>query len=72
MEEIVLYVYNEASKEKAKVIEDALEVDGELREEVEMILYLKRRLGNIQLVSPGKMVVNEILRYLNHPLKADF
>jgi hypothetical protein len=72
MEEIVLYVYNETSEEKAKVIEAALKVDCELREQVEMIFNLKQRLGSIQLVSPGKTVVNEILHYLNHPLEEGF
>ncbi|MGG9971141.1 hypothetical protein ACQ33O_05030 [Ferruginibacter sp. SUN002] len=60
IEDLVQYLYNESSTEKAAAIAAALETDWSLREKYEQLLDGQKNLEKLNF-SPRKKVVNAIL-----------
>ncbi len=67
-EDLVQYLYNESSPEKAALIKASLESDWNLREEFEVISLASKGLEKIQL-SPRKIAVDNILKYAEKSIK---
>ena len=61
-EDLVQYLYKEASQEKSTAIMAALETDWSLREMYNVIVSAQKRLEAFEL-SPREEAVNKILRY---------
>jgi hypothetical protein len=61
-EELVEYLYNEASPEQNVYIQLALEHDWNLREKYELMRHAQKRLGTVKL-SPSKRSIDHILHY---------
>ena len=61
-EDLLLYLYNEASTEQATAIEEALKKDWSLREKLAVMKTAMERLNNLT-VSPRTEVVLSILKY---------
>jgi len=61
-EDLVQYLYDESSPEKATAIKTALETDWNLREKYQEMLSSKKRLGLLE-ISPRKKAVDKILIY---------
>ena len=73
LEDLVQYLYNEASSEKTAAIKAALESDWSLREKFEILSEGSKQLKTIRL-SPRKETIDNILSYaekaveeLTHP-----
>lgn len=62
-EELVQYLYNETSPERAADIEAALSNDWSLREKIEVLQHSVQALDNTPLESPRTEVVLNILNY---------
>ncbi|CAN5615561.1 hypothetical protein BH11BAC3_BH11BAC3_28880 [soil metagenome] len=67
-EDLVQYLYNESSPEKAARIKASLETDWNLREEFEVISSASKGLEDIKL-SPRKIAVDNILKYAEKSIK---
>jgi hypothetical protein len=63
LEDLVQYMYKEASPEKTAAIKDALETDWSLKEKYEVIISAQKRLQTLSLSSPRKKAIDEILTY---------
>lgn len=63
LEDLVQYMYNETSAEKAIAIKAALESDYDFREKYDVIVAAQKRLETLQLSSPRKKAIDEILLY---------
>jgi hypothetical protein len=61
-EDLIQYIYNEASTQKTAAIKAALETDWSLREQYDEILSAHQSLEKITL-SPRKKAVDNILAY---------
>ena len=61
-EDLVQYMYNESSPEKAAAIKAALETDWNLKEKFDVILSAQKRLEAFVL-SPRNEAVDKVLRY---------
>jgi hypothetical protein len=61
-EDLLLYLYNEASQEQTSAIEDALKQDWTLREKLAVMKIAMERLNNLT-VSPRTEVVLNVLKY---------
>ena len=61
-EDLIQYVYNEASTQKSAAIKVALETDWSLREKYEEIMSAHNSLEKVSL-SPRKQAVDKILAY---------
>ena len=61
-EDLIQYVYNEASTQKSAAIKVALETDYSLREKYEEIMSAHNSLEKVSL-SPRKQAVDKILAY---------
>ena len=61
-EDLVQYLYKEASPEKSTAIKAALETDWSLREMYDVIVSAQKRLEAFEL-SPREEAVNKILRH---------
>lgn len=61
-EDLVQYMYKEASQEKSTAITAVLETDWSLREMYDVIVSAQKRLEAFEL-SPREEAVNRILRY---------
>lgn len=62
-EDLVRYMYDETSEQKASAIRTALQTDWNLRESYDNLLNSKQNLNNIELSSPRAESVNKILEY---------
>lgn len=69
LEDLVQYMYNEASAEKATAIKAALETDWELREKYDVIMSAQTRLETLDLSSPRKKAIDNILLYADKSVK---
>jgi hypothetical protein len=69
LDDLVQYMYNESSAEKKAAIQLALETDWELREKYEVISSAQKRLAALNLSSPRKKAVDEILLYAENSVK---
>jgi hypothetical protein len=69
LEDLVQYMYNESSAEKKAAITIALETDWELREKYEVITSAQKRLETLDLSSPRKKAIENILLYAEKPVK---
>ena len=69
LEDLVQYTYNEASQEKATAIKIALQTDWELCEKYEVITSAQKRLETLDLSSPRKKAIDEILLYAEKTAK---
>jgi len=63
LEDLVQYMYNETSAEKTTAIKAALEADYDLREKYDVIVSAQKRLETLNLSSPRKKAIDEILLY---------
>ena len=61
-EDLVQYLYNEASPEKSTAIKAALQSDWSLREMYDVIVSAQKRLEAFEL-SPREEAINKILQY---------
>ena len=61
-EELIQYLYNESSDERAVAIKNALDTDWDLREAYEKLLITYKSLNDTSF-SPRAEVVNKILEY---------
>ncbi len=64
-EDLLPYIYGEASNEQQKAISLALATDWELREQYNELVAAQKGLESISL-SPRKKAVDFILNYANH------
>jgi hypothetical protein len=62
-EALMQYLYGEASKEVVIAIEEALEIDWELKDELTMLKRTMQQLSSLNLKSPRTSSVNAILNY---------
>ncbi|MEO6894306.1 MAG: hypothetical protein ABI136_04665 [Ginsengibacter sp.] len=62
-EDLVRYMYDETSEQKASAIRTALQTDWNLKESYDNLLNSKQNLNNIELSSPRAESVNKILEY---------
>jgi len=69
LEDLVPDMYNETSTEKKAAITIALETDWELREKYEVISSAQKRLETLDLSSPRKKAIENILLYAEKPVK---
>jgi hypothetical protein len=69
LDDLVQYMYNEASTEKKSAIKLALESDWELREKYEVISSAQKRLETLGLSSPRKKAVDKIILYAEKSVK---
>lgn len=61
-EELVRYLYNETSPQKAERIKAALQIDNNLRDEFEKLKNTHSKLEEVNL-SPRSQTINNILEY---------
>jgi hypothetical protein len=69
LEDMVQYMYHEASAEKKAAITIALQTDWDLREKYEVITSAQKRLETLTLSSPRKKAIDNILLYAEKPVK---
>jgi hypothetical protein len=62
-DDLLQFLYREASPEKATHIEKLLEEDTELHERLELLKTAKNRLDKIKLISPDDRSVDNIFNY---------
>lgn len=62
-EDLLQFLYNEASAEKSAQIKAALAADWNLREEYESLTASKEMLDTVKMQSPRKQTIEDILRY---------
>ncbi len=62
-EDLLQYLYKEASVEKAVEIKAALETDWALREEFNKLVTSKEMLDSVKLPNPRQQVLDNILKY---------
>lgn len=62
-EELVRYLYNEASPATTAAIEEALQNDWTLREKLEVLRQSSRELNRVALESPGPASLKRIMNY---------
>lgn len=62
-EDLLQFLYNEASAEKSAQIKAALAADWNLREEFELLAASKNMLGAVKMQSPRTETIDAILRY---------
>lgn len=62
-EDLLLYLYKEASTEKTAAIGVALLSDWSLREKLDMLKASQNELNTVKLLSPGKKTLENILSY---------
>jgi hypothetical protein len=68
-EDLLQYLYNETSTQKAEAIKQALETDWTLREKLEVITAAQQRLEKLTL-SPRPQVIDKILSYAEKSVTA--
>ncbi len=66
-EDLVQYLYNEASPEKSTAIKAALETDWSLSEMYNVIVSAQKRLEAFEL-SPREEAVNKVLNYAKNAI----
>ena len=66
-EDLVQYLYNEASPEKSTAIKAALETDWSLREMYDVIVSAQKRLEAFEL-SPREEAVNKIMDHAKNAI----
>lgn len=69
-EDLLQYLYNEASTEKAAAIGVALLSDWSLREKLEMMKGAQAELNSVKLLSPRKQTLDNILNYAEKSIEA--
>ncbi len=62
-EELVRYLYNEASPAMTAAIEEALQHDWTLREKLEVLRQSSRELNRVELESPRTESLRRIMNY---------
>ncbi|HNF30262.1 MAG TPA: hypothetical protein PLY81_08295 [Chitinophagaceae bacterium] len=62
-EELIQYLYGESSADLTFEINEALKIDWELQEEINVLQRTFKQLSNLKLASPRKSSVNAVLRY---------
>lgn len=62
-EDLIRYLYNEASPAMTAAIEEALQNDWTLREKLEVLRHSSRELNRVALESPGTTSLNRIMNY---------
>ncbi|GMV78221.1 MAG: hypothetical protein AMXMBFR79_13520 [Chitinophagaceae bacterium] len=62
-EVLIQYMYGETSKEVKCAIEEALQVDWELQDELNIMQRTMKQLDTLQMSSPRKSSINAILNY---------
>ncbi|MEP6711754.1 MAG: hypothetical protein ABJA37_05020 [Ferruginibacter sp.] len=62
-EDLLQYLYNEASAEKTAEIKTALASDWSLREKMDLLSSAHQELNTIKLSSPRKQTIDNILNY---------
>ena len=67
-EDLLLYMYGEASTEQTAVIKAALETDWKLNEQYQELLSAKESLGPVD-VSPRKKALDFVINYANKQVK---
>ncbi len=67
-EDLLLYIYSEASNEKTAAIKAALETDWNLKEQYQELVSAKESLGPVN-VSPRKKALDFVLNYAGKQVK---
>ena len=62
-EELVLYIYGEATQEKVQEIEKALQTDWSLQQKMVVLKESQQQLNAIKLQQPRKQAISAILDY---------
>ncbi len=62
-EELVLYIYGEATQEKVQEIEKALQTDWSLQQKLDVLKESQHQLNALALHQPRKQAISAILNY---------
>jgi UDP-N-acetylmuramoylalanine-D-glutamate ligase len=62
-DDLLNYMYGEASAQKLQHIQQLLEIDTDLQERLQLLKSAKSRLDQIKLISPNSRSVDNILNY---------
>jgi len=62
-EDLIQYLYEETSPELTSAIQAALKSDWTLREKLEVLSSARQQLNTVQLLSPRKQTLENILKY---------
>jgi hypothetical protein len=69
-DDLLKYLYKEASAEKTKQIQQLLDTDLDLQERFHLLKTVKGRLDQIKLISPNSRSVDNILNYAERAVEA--
>ncbi len=64
-EDLILYLYKDCSPKMAAAIEEALEIDLELQDRLQLLRRTMKQLDKLKLKSPSKKSIQAIMKHAN-------